>query len=884
MFKLLSLALLVSLASPGLWCSGDQTPVEGTAAGREVFDLLSAYYRDPEAITAIHERIQPNHDDAEVRTKSAEFLLRLFRQSLEDELTHRDDLSQRRPIETEAGWRTWTFGEEFSHARAVRRALFTPTPRATSEMLPVFRWLLIEDPDPEYNLRIARILVSRSTDATGSVLIEALEAPHPNAEVLSYVLKRVAEEQPSERVDQLANRLAHHHFAQVRQTARALSLSGPETLTNTDVLARLQSALPLIQDLDSMIRKRVPHSPSWGMAEVDDEWGSKVLTAGWIIEKNEDVARIQTMYGDSREIPVSDLDQTIQLSEIGNELSRIRSAYSSSIENNERRRLKGRLNNTGGFESPMSRWPVSLAELHVLAWSHRLGDNATVARLLLPTCDRYGDDRLLRARMAQKLAGLYESQMLQAFAGQRDYARAAGLAQHVQHPIFRFSCNQTRAQQLRDQLATRANDFQTLTLPTHDQWANLRNEISRHRQILYLCDRLRLLNMAQAGTPGGIEYSASQFSCTLQQGNKMGWKKLAPHEVLNPFLALFELDLEQRELEWVLPYLSNDDFILAYDRTRFGNHPRMLHRVSWVVSSLIDEVTGDRQSWFAGGGELRTSEGKAKYAKYIREKIERTPGIRYSDRLFQELATAPDWNTVHAIGSKILVIGQGDRFLTELMELGDRAGPKRSLIDLAWLLGRGEYAETIANWIPELESADAAYATCFVFRFAAAGSESHSSARSRLIGVLRGKLGLFYCDLVIEDILALKDATLHAAAIQCLVRNDGSGGVGFHTAQQLFNVGERAGLEFLVHHLQLVCETPPDPNCRAAYVVQSLQDWIGPTSQADSLTIEKLEAKVRKQFELATTGEDLLPIQTGQRWNGYGWVYNMPHYRWVKNW
>src|SRR5207248_2605493 len=145
------------------------------------------------------------------------------------------------------------------------------------------------------------------------------------------------------------------------------------------------------------------------------------------------------------------------------------------------------------------------------------------------------DDHLVDI-VRDRLGDVYGQEMLAAFVGDRDYARAADRARLIleRFPRTRFHADAAR---LADELPRRQGDFKDLRLPTPQEWAREKQKLTRAAQIDYLCQRLRLLNCFQVGQPSGIVYGDLQYAepCGISRDAAWGQGR-GRTEVINPLV------------------------------------------------------------------------------------------------------------------------------------------------------------------------------------------------------------------------------------------------------------------------------------------------------------------------------------------------------------
>jgi hypothetical protein len=185
---------------------------------------------------------------------------------------------------------------------------------------------------------------------------------------------------------------------------------------------------------------------------------------------------------------------------------------------------------------------------------------------------------------------LYYDAMLSAYAKQRNYIKAIMFGEHLSSNTFSGFQDQKAAVALTSQLRTETGDFKSFRLPDSVKWLKLKQKLSREQQIIYLADRLRLLNCILFSNPGSINYKMDQYSISSDEAEKSGfpyWHHYAINKVINPFSELAHMKLSPHETELLLPYLMSDTYIpsLEYER---------LHKLSWVIESLLFEITGKR--------------------------------------------------------------------------------------------------------------------------------------------------------------------------------------------------------------------------------------------------------------------------------------------------
>ena len=212
------------------------------------------------------------------------------------------------------------------------------------------------------------------------------------------------------------------------------------------------------------------------------------------------------------------------------------------------------------------------------------------SKQLLPKNDQlFSDDNLKK-----DFGIVYYNAMLWEFTGKRNYLKAIEFGNQLSKNIFIGYEYQKNAIALTGQLKSHPEDFKTFRVPDSLEWIALKSKLSRNEQIIFLANRLRLLNCVQPGQPAFINYGIYQFSISDENAQKLNisyWEYNPQYAVINPFVELYKMKLTPHEAELLLPYLLSDDYIASYSFHRDFMHERTLHKVSWVISSLLFEIT-----------------------------------------------------------------------------------------------------------------------------------------------------------------------------------------------------------------------------------------------------------------------------------------------------
>ncbi len=857
----------------------EYSPLDGSPEGLEAFRLLEAYYEDEGRNSIVEEPLaRLRGDDSRTLGSATQLLFHILQQSVEDERGGRAPRPHPVPWIREP---SLTEQVRLQIAKGIRGA----------EDGELARWLLFQEPSPVVNIGALETIRAGEGEARDALLWEILELPHPNERVLSRAFEALALA-PEPRLEEIARRLSLHHFRQVRTSARRFLKERRIPFEQEfQPLAAVRGFDGIRKLLARMNWLEVPESRTWVRAVVPTAWAGEVEeVAGWLISERDGAIRVRTYFCEEIEIPAATAfsrDETFDATV--DRVLEIKEAFSNSRDIDEKRKLDHLLRNQDWTYTQGRQWETSLCEIQLIAWAYQIGDIPSVARLLLPIVEDFGDERAFPVIAQWKLGERRENEMLHAFVHRRDYASTQQIAQDLLDPAFEGSIDRRWAEALSTLLPRRAADFRELRLPDHGRWTQLRRTLSRGDQIRFLCERLRLLNTVQRSQPGGVEYEDPQYSCTLDEYDKLRHAEGRSFEVINPYLELEVLDLSFKELGLVLPYLECDDYLLAYDLYRFGGGIQSLHRLSWVVAWYLHEATcRDRRS-FPGFGSLSTENGRVRFEAAIREQIEARPDARRGTLLLEEARVSGDLFRLWDIGLELLVIERGNDYLDILLARPDSPIPSKELVDLIWLLDRTDLMPTVESWIPTLdEGFRAAQANCFVLLHSISGSASSAAARDRFKEELRGESGLYLADLIIESLIEGDDSQLLKSIEDRLFEGDADRSAGFHAAQLLFVRGNTRAREFLLGFLESDALDDETRETRRKSIVRSISEWLEPEAafgeDPGPEARVALATHLRASFEAIVAGRGGPPRIEQYIAGCHSWISGVSHLRWVRSW
>jgi hypothetical protein len=406
-------------------------------------------------------------------------------------------------------------------------------------------------------------------------------------------------------------------------------------------------------------------------------------------------------------------------------------------------------------------WTGSLPETLLAAWCVGAQQEDAARDLVVPLLQAHDDERGLFELAFEQLAARLDRDMLDALSD-REYDRALHLARHLSGPLFDRFWAQERAKALVEEIPGRRDDFQTRTLPSETQWGAMRQSMPPAAQIVFLAERLRLIHAKQYDIPGGIDWTDDQFD--VPDALLPPWDAPRPefdrHRVINPYVELRRMDIAADEVVSLLPWLASEDHILAYDLPRFMPHyPRTLHRVRWLVGSIVDAVLGDDAT------DREVLEGpdaaaKERHVAALAKRAEEQASRRESDRRAEELRTATDDDLLQRALGRLGALDPA-RAARVLLERARAEPPRRpEWVRLAYALDAPEAADLAAGFVEDADGATAFWAAALLLRH---GKEAiRARGLERVLASLDGGDPHARIDVVLDDLLATQDPRARA--------------------------------------------------------------------------------------------------------------------------
>jgi hypothetical protein len=143
---------------------------------------------------------------------------------------------------------------------------------------------------------------------------------------------------------------------------------------------------------------------------------------------------------------------------------------------------------------------------------------------------------------------------------------------------------------LKAQLEHRRDDWASFALPTRTQWEAMREGLSREQQLVFLAERVRLLNTRQWGQPGGVDFMDPQYDRSLELMDLVAWEARSGHELVHPLAEIKAMIPDALERRILGRYASSPAFLAMYSYWRDFHPVRNLHTVGEAITWLMGEL------------------------------------------------------------------------------------------------------------------------------------------------------------------------------------------------------------------------------------------------------------------------------------------------------
>ena len=110
--------------------------------------------------------------------------------------------------------------------------------------------------------------------------------------------------------------------------------------------------------------------------------------------------------------------------------------------------------------------------------------------------------------------------------------------------------------------------------------------MGKAEQVRYLGQHLRLLHAAQWGQPGGVDFEGKK---SLPAGVNEDKTNIASLKI-NPYGELKHIVVQTEDLPLLLPFLDDQNYVLAYGYWRNFHPGRSLYRANDLVAGIINAV------------------------------------------------------------------------------------------------------------------------------------------------------------------------------------------------------------------------------------------------------------------------------------------------------
>lgn len=696
-------------------------------AGERAWTDLAVFYKDTKATLPGQDAVSDlSSPDSGVAREAGDYLAALFAQAQADEVNGRSE------------WRLITFwGVAESRARNFREQLACALSKKASgaAALPAVGWLLEHERLPSAQEAACDVLLRIHTPEADALLCQLIAQSHPNAYVLQHAVEEVGRRKLHD-ASQTLERLCGHYRKTIRDAAAGAMASLGRGCPATP-LPEEEFTPKLEQDLRSIVAMIFPVLPAgakWAWFEKKEHEGSALVEVpalgAWILSERETTTEVLTYFGSHEFLAKAEYTGVIEPMTT-TALRLIRTPAGPHLSR------MGML--TAQFEPGSVPIPVAL----VSAWLLEAGKRREAAELLFPLLDKLSDDRWLLTAARDQVGGTLHREMLSRFCGARDYAKAEAIARHLSGELFSGYCYQDRARELSVQLPERRGDFTTLVLPSASDWPRLQATMDRPTRIRFLAERIRLLNCRQRMQPGGISYRDKQYALPRETGG----------EVINPYVELLAMDLAPADIKLLLPYLSDQSFILAFSYWRNFSPDRDLHRVSTVITSVINAVVPrppvDLQALAALTGAER-EQRLAVFSQWCDERAATDLGTL----ALETIRTESDWSIWKRAVVMAIVEKRGEQVVSEVLARQDRFPTHEA--EIAALLYEFHTPRTLpwaTHWTRHNDREALFWATLTVLE--QGGGELRSAALSVLAKVLSRDLDVELYALAIDPLLKI---------------------------------------------------------------------------------------------------------------------------------
>jgi hypothetical protein len=622
-----------------------------------------------------------------VRAAAGRYVLALLKQAWADESNGR------------AKWKALPYfgGGSESAAREFRKELAKRIgENPAAELLDAELWLINTEMLAENTAAGVKGLVKNASAKKTEAYRGLLAPAHPNKAVVTAVLQDAGARKLA--LGEQAAALCSDYRADVRAAAReAAGAMGVKELPEFKAEKSLEGFVAgELKAISEMVLTPAPKEATWKRFSVKVDTRT-FERSGWLLAEDKSGYRVLDMFGteDYLERDKTTVTDRTMAEDVAAILE-YRGAKGDERRNNP---LSARGMLTGQFEPGF----VSLPEALLAAWAMERGDAKDAAAVILPCFDRAADARWIRQATRDLMARGYHDKLLGAFTGQRDYAEAIRIGTHLGKPAFEGWQYYERTKTLTAQLQKRGEDFKTLTLPTPAEWTGLQAKLDRPAQVEYLAKRLKLLNAFQWGQPGGVDFEGRQTREPLSP-RRGGEGADAGIETINPLVTLAKMELAVKDIPVLLPYVDDEDFILAYGYWRDFHPGRTLYPVKAFAVQLIDQTAcRELMDWAAYARS--DAAGKKAMMDEARKWVAEHARLSRADLLLKNLQELKDPDAVVDAAQELTARKQLAALPVIFERMGNigEAKARESLAECCFRLAPEKSVEQARKWIKEGE-------------------------------------------------------------------------------------------------------------------------------------------------------------------------------------
>lgn len=682
---------VLCLALVTVWAGGGEPlkPVADGPEGQRAFDDLKACYTSPTNQPPVERAVRElGAADAAARQRAGRYLWALFQQSFADEHNGR------------AVWEKSEFwgGGAGNQARELGQQMAKTFGDLAQgeEALDAAVWLLQEERLAGNQAQGMQVLARIESRRAMEALRQILAQPHPNEAVLTVAIEVAGQRKRTELAPEI-RALCQHYRTAIRKVARAAAPNvGLEKLPENDPGPVFTPWLAdQIRAIAGMVADEIPAEAVWVRCKVpaDEEYWhnvKEVEVSGWLLSEKDNRCEILDVFARRRTVPKAVVRPRT--------LSEDVTAMTALRKRGDREDLWNALSRMGAATAQFEPDFISIPEALIAAWAFAKGDQQSAGAILLPRIEDTADDRWVFSAARDLLGHSYHQAMLVAFSHDRDYAETLRLARHLSKPVFNGYRYQERAQELAAQIEKRQDDFKTFRLPTAAEWSEQKAKLNRAGQVQYLAARLRLLNCIQLSQPGGLNIRAKQMA---EPFRKVSFKGT---EVINPYSELRAMKLEIAELPELIPFLADENFVLAFSYWRDFHPDRQLHRVNEAVADIVNDVAKRDLANLKVFAHL-PAEGKQQHLQSLRDWCQAHTGKSRKELILDTLRTGQNWYEIKAMGSEALQNKYAEAAGVLLQRMQDFPQQRGEIAALCFAFGTAEVVGAARQWVKDPDDA-----------------------------------------------------------------------------------------------------------------------------------------------------------------------------------